>query len=910
MKKSQQLKACFVAAALAGVAGLACPVFATGPDLIVGDLPDTTHWGTGTNTNGIVVDAYSVGTTSCNRGDAELQWLITAPNANRHPVIGENMYRLDLTKGRFEQIGQSWLKQAFTALQGTVCFNDCQPHSNGTYLGIHCSDPYGSGLNGDQSRLSTKSEVNASSGFYPIPFGAGTQGTSSSTVWKRLQVVRADMQTPNALYFVSGQYVSGDDAEFDNNNNNESYRRVTINQSSFELTLQDTTQREKPGIQAWKDHGLGANTPDSGVTLSNVDVAGDGRFIVGVKVIDIGGGQYRYEYAVENLNSDRSAGSFSIPLPPNAVVDTTPANAPYFHGVPYHSGDPYSNTNWTSTITSSAITFAGTQTYAQNVNANALRWGTLYNFAFVCNIAPSGGTATINMFKPPTAGSPLTIVAAGTIVPSPDGMFHPLNDSCAGAMSINSGTTNFSNTNATTDGPEECNSNGYSQIDNDVWFTWTNNGTCTNPMSITTCGSTFNTKMAVYTSCPTGPGTAIACSDDAPSDCGTGTTNSAVTFSPAANTTYLIRVGGFMGATGNGVLNVTAPFCPPPPGPANDFAANAQPLADGVAVASTLAAQNGFTAATNDYAGTCGNTSTAGDVWYSYLPQTSGTVTFDTCGSTLDTVLTVCSGSPGALNQLACNDDNGGNGPCASQNLTSYISIAATAGTKYYIRVAGYNGALNSFRVRATGGGGVLPPTNDSCATAATITSTATPFSTLGADTDGPTHSACNFNGSNQITGDIWYNFTPAISGTMTVDTCDPATSFNTKLAIYTDALCVNFDARLLACSDDEAACGSGRSSASVQVNAGATYKIRVGGYNGASGSGVIHVNVVPTPPACDPDMNQDGNADQGDIDYLVNVVAGGANPTNIDPDFNHDGNVDQGDIDALVNVVAGGACP
>ncbi|MFA6046015.1 MAG: hypothetical protein WC718_13615 [Phycisphaerales bacterium] len=62
--------------------------------------------------------------------------------------------------------------------------------------------------------------------------------------------------------------------------------------------------------------------------------------------------------------------------------------------------------------------------------------------------------------------------------------------------------------------------------------------------------------------------------------------------------------------------------------------------------------------------------------------------------------------------------------------------------------------------------------------------------------------------------------------------------------------------------------------------------------------------------PPCDPDVNQDGNADQGDVDYLLNVVAGGENPTGIDPDFNQDGNVDQGDVDALVNVIAGGACP
>ncbi|MFA6045261.1 MAG: hypothetical protein WC718_09770, partial [Phycisphaerales bacterium] len=706
-------------------------------------------------------------------------------------------------------------------------------------------------------------------------------------------------------------YINGDDAEANNDNNNESYRRVTINQSTFDLTLQDTTQREKPSIYAWKDHGLGANVTDNGVTISTVDVAGDGRFLVGVKVIDIGGGQYRYEYAIENLNSHRSGGSFTIPMPANGVVDTTPANAPYFHGVPYHSGDPYSNVNWNTSISSSGITFSSPQTYAQNVNSNALRWGTLYNFAFVCNVPPSGGAATIGLFKPPTAGSTATTATVGTIIPSPDGMFHPLNDTCAGAQGIATGVTNFSSMNATTDGPEECNVNGSAQITNDVWFTWANNSTCTNPMTISTCGSSFNTKLAVYTSCPTGPGTALACSDDNTTACGTGSNNSSVTFNAAANTTYLIRVGGFQGAMGNGVLTVDAPFCPPPPGPANDNQANAQPLADGVQFSDTLAASGGRAAATNDGTASCGNSATAADVWFSYLPQTTGTVLLDTCGSTVDTVMAAFSGTPGALVQISCNDDNGGNGPCGSaQNLTSYLAVPMTAGTRYYIRMAGYQGALGAYKVRATGGNGVLPPANDTCANSTTITGPVTVFSTVGSATDGPTHTGCNFNGSNQITNDIWFNYTPTISGTLTADTCDPSTSFNTKLAIYTDALCVNFDARLIGCSDDDAACGSGRSKASAQVTAGATYKIRVGGFNGATGTGRLNVNVTPNGAACDPDVNQDGNADQGDIDYLINVVAGGANDTGIDPDFNQDGNVDQGDVDALVNVVAGGACP
>lgn len=63
-------------------------------------------------------------------------------------------------------------------------------------------------------------------------------------------------------------------------------------------------------------------------------------------------------------------------------------------------------------------------------------------------------------------------------------------------------------------------------------------------------------------------------------------------------------------------------------------------------------------------------------------------------------------------------------------------------------------------------------------------------------------------------------------------------------------------------------------------------------------------------PRTCDADANQDGVADQGDVDYLINVVAGGANPTGFNTDFNRDGVSDQGDVDALVNVVAGGDCP
>lgn len=56
-----------------------------------------------------------------------------------------------------------------------------------------------------------------------------------------------------------------------------------------------------------------------------------------------------------------------------------------------------------------------------------------------------------------------------------------------------------------------------------------------------------------------------------------------------------------------------------------------------------------------------------------------------------------------------------------------------------------------------------------------------------------------------------------------------------------------------------------------------------------------------------DCDYNRDGSNDQGDVGYLITVIAGGDNPGGMDPDFNADGNVDQTDIDDLVTVIAGG---
>ncbi len=64
-----------------------------------------------------------------------------------------------------------------------------------------------------------------------------------------------------------------------------------------------------------------------------------------------------------------------------------------------HSGEPFDNADWGASVFNNTLTWKSPQTYAQNTNANALRWGTLYNFRFDANVPPATGDATIGIFK-------------------------------------------------------------------------------------------------------------------------------------------------------------------------------------------------------------------------------------------------------------------------------------------------------------------------------------------------------------------------------------------------------------------------------------------------------------------------------------------------------------------------------
>jgi hypothetical protein len=371
----------------------ACDAPGDFPDLITGNLDSVGRLGT---LDGIT--AFAIGATTCNLGTCWVDWFANTPE---HPVFGQNLFRMK--DGRFEQIGQSWVLHRFYALSIEYCETGCIP-TNGQHLGVNCSTANSAMATASQHRLGPKFEVNASNGQIEFPYT--DQGVTGSLIYKRLQVRNEDLDPASnqgALYFIEGQQVSEDDAATGEQNNNASYRQVVVSGSAgnFNLSVTGSTRREAPAIHAWV-----ATDPD--VVLEIADVPDDGRFFVASKVTSLGAGMWRYEYAVQNLNSHRSARSITVPIRSGAAVIGLG-----FHDVDYHSGEPYDGTDWVASVETDPVPAVNwtTESFDSTPNANALRWGTLYNFRFDTDAPPTEGALTVGLFRP---GTPEKISVAAT----------------------------------------------------------------------------------------------------------------------------------------------------------------------------------------------------------------------------------------------------------------------------------------------------------------------------------------------------------------------------------------------------------------------------------------------------------------------------------------------------------------
>lgn len=430
MKNSRGMVVVGVAGLLASAGmsfGQCNPLPPVGPDVIVGDMHGSVQNYTPSSTGfDAGHDALSFGTTSCNIGNTTLMWFNDGdvasfgPDiANKHPVIGQTLYRFSRVDGasRFEMLGTSWLKHGFLALaQNTCC--PCQSPGSGNYLGVGCSDPYSASRNGGQTSAGPRYQVNANTGEYPYPL-SGLAPYSGQTA-RRLRVKLTDLQNtsggPNATvrYFGETQYVTPDDSMARRGNNNASIREVSVsggatnkdfNYVSIGGNPYNAINRMKSAIRVWREI-------DPEVLETDIQLPNEGLFVLSSRATRLPSGEYRYEYSLYNMNSDRSARSLAIP-----TLDSVQADGFEFRDVDYHSGDGLGNQNWDGSDwvnkkENGAVTW-GTDAYQSKPNANAIRWGSTYTFRFDSPTAPSflPSYASVGLFKPPMPGEPAAVSA-------------------------------------------------------------------------------------------------------------------------------------------------------------------------------------------------------------------------------------------------------------------------------------------------------------------------------------------------------------------------------------------------------------------------------------------------------------------------------------------------------------------
>jgi hypothetical protein len=393
-----------------------------GPDVIIGELIGLQQLDNGA-VNGRV--GVSLGTDACNKGTIDVDWF-ALPN-NDHPFIPQNVYRMsggaDNTQ-TFEQIGQSWGKHAFTAASSNTCGFGCNGVS-GSHLGSGCSDAYGAGLNGSQTGIGSRAWVNPFTGNFPGSTANNHSGHSHDVTSHRILVDVNDLNTSlnqGATYFAEAEYIVPHEYTWCQSHpgqcnmyNNASYRQYTVTgiNQPFTFTSAGPTVREQPGIKAWTGATVNQLEPDPG---------NDGIWFMGYKVSNPSTGVWHYEYALYNQNLDRAIQSFSVPIGPGVNISNIGFHAPIQHPGWANDGtfnnQGYSSTPWNVTQDPSSITWS-TETFAQNQNANAIRFGTLYNFRFDADQPPNPTDATVGFFK---TGLPMPVViqAPGNVpLPSP-----------------------------------------------------------------------------------------------------------------------------------------------------------------------------------------------------------------------------------------------------------------------------------------------------------------------------------------------------------------------------------------------------------------------------------------------------------------------------------------------------------
>ncbi|MGN6520861.1 MAG: hypothetical protein ACTHK2_15685 [Dokdonella sp.] len=347
-------------------------------------------------------------------------------NNDQHPFLIWNLYRVD-ANGGITQVGRSGVKHAFVSTN-TGCTSTCGTFG-GHALGLGCSDTYSSGNNDSPSDMGPRSEIIPATGQWGRCGSIfdtncdGSQNNSGNTSWtQRMKVPEkrlAHSSGDGVSFLFESWYIVRDDINIYNSMATES---VNPQFSGSQWALTGASNYRLGGaIDRWVD----PSNPGPNARTSELKVP-EGHAKLAVKVTDLGGGRWRYNYAVMNFDfaraetqgaepnlrvlSNKGFDAFSVPVPANVRLQGTTSDL----------GESDPSLRWSQTVANGQLTwsasasapvFGGPSTTPATLPT--LDWGTLYSFSFITTSAPVEGSATLHVAQ---AGTPASYELA-TLVP-------------------------------------------------------------------------------------------------------------------------------------------------------------------------------------------------------------------------------------------------------------------------------------------------------------------------------------------------------------------------------------------------------------------------------------------------------------------------------------------------------------
>ena len=373
-------------------------------------------------TSGVTIPGDARGTSSA-LWAADIPWFQKfsgnfPPYGNdQHPYLIWNLYRVD-ADGRLTQIGRSGVKHAFLTTNVGSC-----PYSSGHVLGTACEDTYTTTNNDSSSALGPRSEIIPATNqwgrcgsIYDADCNGVNDNPSYDNYTHRLTVKESQFSTtahPGSTYLFESWYLARADIDIYNSMGSvKTTQNWVSSPNGFVWSMSASEYKLGPAIDRWVDPA------NPGANAKSVELSvPEGHAKVAVKAIDLGNGQWRYTYAVMNLDFARAVTSgaepnlrvlsnkgfdrFSVSVPAGVSVLSPSADA----------GEATTATNWRARVANGAITwsndasvpvFGGRDTVRLSA-LPTLDWGTLYSFSFTSSSPPANASATLHVA---TAGDP------------------------------------------------------------------------------------------------------------------------------------------------------------------------------------------------------------------------------------------------------------------------------------------------------------------------------------------------------------------------------------------------------------------------------------------------------------------------------------------------------------------------